>query len=111
MKTVKDSWKKVGEDLSELGSSIKGSEFGKDVKQLGKDFGLSVAATVKHGIRAVSEWAYSEDEKEDAPACGAEVVDAEPVGEEPAEETAADTAEETAPETEETPVKHDIIYD
>lgn len=106
MTTVKESWKKVGDDLNEIGSSIKSSDFGRDVKQLGKDFGKSVAATVKHGIRAVSEWAYSEDEKTESPDKAAD--------EKPAEETPAPEAQpeaEPKKQPEEQPVKHEIIYD
>ena len=100
MTTVKDSWKKVGEDISGIGNSIKSSELGKDMAQLGKDFGKSVVATVKHGIRAVSEWANTDEPEPSEP---------EKTAAEFVEEPAAPA--EAAPETEEKTEPHDIIYD
>lgn len=64
MSTVKESWKKVGDDLGNIGKDIKEGGLGEDVKQFGKDFGKSVVKTVKHGVKAVSEWADKDDEPE-----------------------------------------------
>ena len=46
MATLKDSWKKVGDDLTSLG----------------KDLEKSIVKTVKKGAKAVSDWANKEDE-------------------------------------------------
>ena len=114
MTTVKESWKKVGNDLNEIGSSIKGSDLGKDVKRLGRDFGKSVATTVKHGIRAVSEWAYSEDEKTESPDKAPDEkpsTEAPEPGEQPETEEQPESGEQPESEPEEKPVRHEIIYD
>ncbi len=95
MATVKDSWKKVGADINELGKDIKSSDLGKNMKQLGKDFGKSVVKTVKHGIKSVSEWAASEDDEPEEP-----IIDAEP-------EVQADPGEEAEAYAEEAEVKED----
>lgn len=63
MATVKDSWKKVGADINEIGKDITSSDLGKNMKQLGKDFGKSVVKTVKHGIKSMTEWAAKDDEE------------------------------------------------
>ena len=64
MTTVKDSWKKVGQDISDIGENIADSGLGEKVKTFGKDFGRSMVKTVKHGIKAVSDWADTDDEPE-----------------------------------------------
>ena len=46
MSTLKETWKKVGEDL--------------DV--LGKDLEKSIVKTVKTGVKTVTDWANREDE-------------------------------------------------
>lgn len=76
MSTVKESWKKVGNDFSDLGKDIGNTGIGKDLGKLGKDLGKSVVKTVKHGVKAVSEWA----DKDDEPVCDVDPCD------EPAEE-------------------------
>lgn len=77
MASVKESWKKVGSDFSAIGKDIKEGGLGEDVKKLGKDFGRSVVKTVKHGVKAVSEWADKDEEPETEPipAEEGEVVD------------------------------------
>lgn len=79
MSSVKESWKKVGSDLNAIGKDIKEGGLGEDVKQFGKDFGKSVVKTVKHGVKAVSAWAETEDEpaaaEPETPAEEVEVVD------------------------------------
>lgn len=55
MSTLKDSWKKVGEDI----------------ETIGKDLEKSIVKTVKQGAKAVSDWANKADD-DDAPK--AEVV-------------------------------------
>ena len=97
MATVKDAWKKVGSDIGDIGNDIANSDLGKNVKKLGVDFGKSVVTTVKHGIRAVSEWAASDDD-EFAAEAESEVIYAEA----PAEETVAEAAEEAAETVEKT---------
>ena len=39
MTTIKESWKKVGKDLGNIGDNLTDSELGENVKQFGKDFG------------------------------------------------------------------------
>lgn len=51
MTTLKENWKKVGE------------EFG----TLGKDLGKTVVKTVKAGAKAVTEWADKDEEKKETP--------------------------------------------
>ncbi|MCR5610567.1 MAG: hypothetical protein K6F68_01860 [Clostridiales bacterium] len=78
MASVKDSWKKVGEDFGDVGRDIGNSDLGKDLGKLGKDFGKSIVKTVKHGVKAVSEWADKEDpeeKKDDIPVEEGEVID------------------------------------
>ena len=100
MTSVKDSWKKVGQDLSDIGENIAESGIGEKVKTFGKDFGRSMVKTVKHGIKAVSEWADTDDEEPgEAPHC-----EPEEAPENEPEEAAED------PENEE-PKKPEIIYD
>lgn len=81
MATVKESWKKVGNDFGDIGRDIGNDgvkKLGKDLGKLGKDFGKSVVKTVKHGVKAASEWADKEDApeaKDDTPAEEGEVID------------------------------------
>ncbi|MBO4385083.1 MAG: hypothetical protein J5854_06660 [Clostridia bacterium] len=78
MTSVKESWKKVGSDFGDVGRDIGKSELGKDLGKLGKDFGKSIVKSVKHGVKAVSDWADKDDpeeEKEEAPAEEGEVID------------------------------------
>ncbi len=51
MPTLKDNWKKVGDDLTELG----------------KDLGKTIVKTVKSGAKAVSDWADKDDEPAEKP--------------------------------------------
>ena len=81
MSNVKDSWKKVGEDLSGIGNTIKESDFGKGMAELGRDLGKSIVTSVKHGIRAVSDWANSDDKDEPKPEEPEVTVEAEPCDE------------------------------
>lgn len=112
---VKDSWKKVGEDLTGIGNTIKESEFGKGVAEFGKDLGKSIVESVKVGAKAVSDWANSMTGKEapvdaEAETVEAEPVEAEPVETEPCEEPCEALAEEPAEEPE-APEESKIIYD
>ncbi len=102
---VKDSWKKVGEDLTGIGNTIKESEFGKGVAEFGKDLGKSIVESVKVGAKAVSDWANSMTGKEAPVDAEAETVEAEPC-EEPCEAPAEEPAEEP-----EAPEESKIIYD
>jgi hypothetical protein len=47
--SLKESWKKVGQDFGELG----------------KDLGSSIVKSVKTGAKAVSDWADKEDQKKE----------------------------------------------
>lgn len=62
MSTLKDAWKKVGDDI----------------ETIGKDLEKSIVKTVKQGAKAVSDWANKEDEgeKQDAPKADV-VIDSE----------------------------------
>lgn len=90
--SVKDSWKKVGTDLNDIGEDITSSDLGKDMLKFGKDLGKSVVKTVKAGIKAVADWADGDD-VEDAEG---EVVDAV----ENAAEAVKNAAEEVADQAE-----------
>ena len=46
MSTLKENWKKVGDEL----------------ETFGKDFGKTLVKTVKAGAKVVSDWADKEDE-------------------------------------------------
>lgn len=101
MTTVKKAWEQVGKDLSEVGESIKKSGIGEGIAQFGSDLGKSIVTTVKHGIKAVSEWADTIDDKpekaaENACENAAEAADVI-YAEAPAEE-AAEAVEEKAEE-------------
>ena len=87
--SVKDSWKKVGTDLNDIGEDITSSDLGKDMLKFGKDLGKSVVKTVKAGIKAVADWADGEDAE-------GEVVDAV----ENAAEAVKNAAEEVADQAE-----------
>ena len=56
MSSLKDSWKKVGEDI----------------EAIGKDLEQSIVQTVKSGAKTVSDWAEKEEKRTEAPK--AEVV-------------------------------------
>jgi hypothetical protein len=58
MSTLKDAWKKVGDDI----------------ETIGKDLEKSIVKTVKTGAKAVSDWANKEDEDEKKDAPKADVV-------------------------------------
>jgi hypothetical protein len=62
MSTLKDTWKKVGDDI----------------ETIGKDLEKSIVKTVKQGAKVVSDWANKEDddEKKDAPKADV-VIDSE----------------------------------
>ena len=62
MMSVKESWKRVGSDLNDIGDDIASSDLGKDVLKFGVDFGKSMVKTVKAGIKAVADWADKIDE-------------------------------------------------
>lgn len=62
MMSVKDSWKRVGSDLNDIGEDIASSDLGKDVVKLGSDLGKSIIKSVKAGIKAIADWADSIDE-------------------------------------------------
>ena len=99
MTTVKKAWEQVGKDLSDVGENIKKSGVGESIAQFGSDLGKSIVTTVKHGIKAVSEWADSIDDKsEKAEAEPADVIYAEAPAEEAAEivKEAAENVEEAA---------------
>lgn len=51
MATLKDNWKKVGDEFTSFG----------------KDLGKAIVKTVKSGAKAVSDWADKDDEPKDAP--------------------------------------------
>ena len=78
MASVKDSWKKVGSDFGDVKRDIGNSELGKDLGKLGKDLGKSIVKTVKHGVKAASEWADKDEpvvDAEEIPVEDGEVVD------------------------------------
>ena len=58
MSTLKDAWKKVGDDI----------------ETIGKDLEKSIVKTVKTGAKAVSDWANKEDEDEKKDASKADVI-------------------------------------
>lgn len=77
MSTVKESWKKVGNDFGDLGKDIGNTGIGKDLGKIGKDLGKSIVKTVKHGAKAVSNWAEKDDPEpvDTQPAEEGEVID------------------------------------
>ncbi len=51
MSTLKEEWKKVGDDLEKLGKSLESS----------------IVKTVKAGAKAVSDWADNEEKQSEPP--------------------------------------------
>lgn len=109
MATVKEAWEQVGKDLSDVSKSINESGIGERIAQFGSDLGKSIVTTVKHGIKAVSDWADSiEDEAGKAAECAenaaeeaADVIYAEAPAEcecENAVKDACETVEDAAEE-------------